>query len=120
MNELQQKELDLLKEFVKFCELHNLTYFLIGGTLLGAIRHLGFIPWDDDIDVGMPRPDYDRFCELAEKHFVGDIFFQSYRSDKGYPYIFSKLRNSNTTFIEKIYRHVPMNHGVYIDIFPLR
>ncbi|MCH5180668.1 MAG: LicD family protein [Erysipelotrichales bacterium] len=119
MNELQQKELDLLKEFTEFCKLHNLTYFLIGGTLLGAIRHSGFIPWDDDIDVGMPRPDYDMFCELAEKHFIGDTFFQSYRSDKHYPYVFSKLRNSNTTFIEKIYKHVPMNHGVYIDIFPI-
>ncbi len=119
MNELQQKERDLLKHFIDFCEKNHLTYFLIGGTLLGAIRHSGFIPWDDDIDVGMPRPDYDKFCQLAEKHFVGDIFFQSYRSDKHYPYIFSKLRDSNTTFIEKIYCHVPMNHGVYIDIFPI-
>lgn len=119
MNELQKVERDLLKEFVEFCEEHNLKYFLIGGTLLGAIRHKGFIPWDDDIDVALPRPDYDKFCSLAEKHFVGDTFFQSYRSDKHYPYVFSKLRNSNTTFVESIYKHVDMNHGVYIDIFPI-
>lgn len=119
MNELQTIEKNLLKEFIDFCDKYHLTYFLIGGTLLGAIRHSGFIPWDDDIDVAMPRPDYDRFCELAEKEFKGDTFFQSYRSDKNYPYIFSKLRNSNTTFIEKIYKHVNMNQGVYIDIFPI-
>lgn len=119
LNELQLIEKDLLCEYIKFCEQHNLTYFLIGGTLLGAIRHNGFIPWDDDIDVAMPREDYDKFCFLAEKYFIADTFFQSYRTDKNYPYIFTKLRNSNTTFVEKIYSRVSMNHGVYIDIFPI-
>lgn len=119
MNELQQKERDLLKIFVDFCNKHNLKYYLVGGTLLGAIRHKGFIPWDDDIDVAMLREDYDKFCELAAKEFTGDIFFQSYKTDKNYPYIFSKLRDSNTTFVEAIYKHVNMNHGVYIDIFPV-
>ena len=119
MNELQQIDSDLLKEYIDFCEKHNLTYFLMAGTLLGAIRHKGFIPWDDDIDVAMPREDYDRFCELAAKEFTGDIFFQSYKTDKHFPYVFSKLRNTNTTFIEAVYKHVDMNHGVYIDIFPI-
>lgn len=121
MNELQQKERDLLKIFIDFCDKNKLTYFLVGGTLLGAIRHKGFIPWDDDIDVAMPREDYDKFIVLASKHFTKDkdVFFQNYRTDKYYPYVFSKLRDSNTTFIEKIYKHVDMNHGVYIDIFPI-
>lgn len=119
MNELQQKERDLLKQYIDFCDKHNLKYFLMAGTLLGAIRHKGFIPWDDDIDVAMPREDYDKFCELAAKEFTGDTFFQSYKTDKNFPYVFSKLRDSNTTFIEKVYKHVDMNHGVYLDIFPL-
>ena len=119
MNELQQKERDLLKQYIDFCNKHNLKYFLMAGTLLGAIRHKGFIPWDDDIDVAMPREDYDKFCELAAKEFTGDTFFQSYKTDKNFPYVFSKLRDSNTTFIETVYKHVDMNQGVYLDIFPL-
>ena len=58
---LQMAELDLMKLFVRICEKHKLRYYMIGGTMLGAVRHKGFIPWDDDMDVGMPRPDYERF-----------------------------------------------------------
>ena len=92
MNELQQKERDLLKIFIDFCDENKLTYFLVGGTLLGAIRHKGFIPWDDDIDVAMPREDYDKFVSLASKRFTknNNVFFQNYRTDKHYPYVFSK------------------------------
>ena len=61
MNELQNKILEILKVFIKVCDKHNLKYYLKGGSVLGAIRHKGFIPWDDDIDVGMPRKDYDKF-----------------------------------------------------------
>ena len=66
---LEQKKImmDLLLEFTSFCEEHHLTYFLTGGTLLGAVRHKGFIPWDDDIDVGMPRSDYEKFITLYPK-----------------------------------------------------
>lgn len=119
MNELQKVELGLLKEFVDFCEKNHLKYYLSAGTCLGAIRHKGFIPWDDDIDVMMPRPDYDRFLEIGQEHFSGDIFLQTWKSDPYYPYNFSKLRDSRTTYIEKTYRFTPMNHGAWIDIFPL-
>ena len=63
MNALQEKQLNILKYFIKVCEKHNLQYFLVGGSTLGAIRHKGFIPWDDDIDIAMPYPDYMRFCQ---------------------------------------------------------
>lgn len=119
MNELQQIEFNLLKQFIEFCNKHNLKYFLVEGTALGAIRHQGFIPWDDDVDVAMPRKDYDKFIELGKKEFVGDVFLQTWETDPNYPYNFSKLRNSNTTFIEKTYKYNRMNHGVWIDIFPL-
>ena len=119
MNELQRIEFDLLKIFVAFCEKHNLKYYLSDGSTLGAIRHQGFIPWDDDIDVCMPRKDYDRFIELASKEFTGDVFLQTYKSDKYYTYAFAKLRNSNTTYVETYFKHSKINHGVWIDIFPL-
>ena len=119
MTELQEVELNLFKEFLAFCDKHNLKYYIIGGTLLGSIRHKGFIPWDDDIDIGMPRKDYDKFCELASKEFTGDIFLQTWKTDKNYPYNFAKLRDSRTTYIEKTYKFNNMNHGAWIDIFPM-
>ena len=70
-------ELDLLNNFIEICNKYKLTYFAIGGTLLGAIRHKGFIPWDDDIDIGMPREDYNKLLEIAKKEFKNPIFFQT-------------------------------------------
>lgn len=119
MNELQEVEFQLLKVFIEFCNKHHLQYFLVEGTALGAVRHQGFIPWDDDLDVGLPREDYNRFIELAKKEFTGDIFLQTYETDPNYPYNFAKLRDSRTTLVEKVFRYCNMNHGVWIDIFPL-
>lgn len=119
MNEFQSKCYELLKEFVKFCDEHDLTYYLIGGSALGAVRHKGIIPWDDDIDVALPRKDFDRFVELGSNHFTKDIFLQTYKTDKNYMFNFVKLRDSNTTFIEGQYKFCDMNHGIWLDIFPL-
>lgn len=119
MNELQNCQLELLKAFIKVCEKHNLTYFLVGGTCLGAVRHKGFIPWDDDIDVGLPREDYDKFIKL-QKEFEGTNFFiQTFETDKKYSYNYAKLRDSSTTYIENFYKTTQFNHGVWIDIFPI-
>lgn len=119
MNELQKIEFDLLKIFVEFCKKHDLKYYLSDGTALGAVRHSGFIPWDDDIDVCMPRYDYDRFIELGSKEFTGDVFLQTYKTDPYFVYAFAKLRNSKTTYVESYFKHSKINHGVWIDIFPL-
>lgn len=119
MNELQKIELDLFLCFDSICKNLNLKYFLVAGSALGAVRHGGFIPWDDDLDVGMYREDYDRFMESAPSLLPTGIFLQNYKTDPQYPYVFAKLRNSNTTFVEKLLSNFSINHGVYIDIFPL-
>ena len=119
MNDLQKTEFDILKTFVDICEKNKLRYYLVCGSALGAVKYSGFIPWDDDIDVALPRADYDRFCECASQFLPQHIFLQNFHTDPEFPHIFSKLRNSNTTFIEKGTSHLNINHGVYIDVFPI-
>ncbi len=119
MNSLQQKEFNLLKCFITVCEKLGLRYYLVCGTALGAVKYGGFIPWDDDVDVALCRKDYEEFCEKAQKLLPEGVFLQTYKTDERYPCVFAKLRDSNTTYIEKSCKSVPMNHGVYIDVFPL-
>lgn len=119
MNDLQKVELDLLQHFIEACEKLELPYFLVCGSALGAMRHGGFIPWDDDLDVGMYREDYNKFMEQAPAILPEGYFLQNYKTDPAYPNVFGKLRNSNTTYIEKTVANLNMNHGIYIDIFPL-
>lgn len=119
MNDLQVKEFELLKCFIEICEKLNLKYYLLNGSALGAIRHNGFIPWDDDVDVGLMREDYEAFLDKAPSFLPGYFFLQNYKTDPCFPAIYSKLRNSDTTFVEKSYSKLNINHGIYIDIFPL-
>ena len=114
-------ELDLLNEFSTVCEQYGLRWFAHAGTMLGAVRHHGFIPWDDDIDVVMPREDYERLCNLAPKVFLHPYFFQCEGTDHFFARTFSRLRNSRTTAIldnERPYSY-PFNQGIFIDIFPM-
>lgn len=119
MNELQKKEFELLQEFDRVCSRLGLPYFLVCGSALGAVKYGGFIPWDDDVDVAMYRQDYEKFLESAPELLDGRLFLQNYRSEPRFPQIYSKLRDSRTTYIEKTAASIPMNHGVFIDIFPL-
>lgn len=119
MTDLQKIEFDMLKEFVRICDELNLTYYLVCGSALGAVKYKGFIPWDDDLDVALPRPDYEIFCEKAQSMLPEHLFLQNYKTDPQYPLFMSKIRNSRTTFIESLYQNIKMNHGIYIDIFPL-
>lgn len=118
MNELQKCQLEILKEFIRVCKKHNLQYYLVGGSCLGAVRHQGFIPWDDDIDVAMPRKDYDKFITL-QNEFSKPYFIQTYKTDKNYIYNYAKVRNNDTTYIENFFASTQMNHGVWIDVFPI-
>lgn len=116
---LKKCQLEILAEFVKVCEQLGLRYYLMWGTLLGAIRHQGYIPWDDDIDVGMPREDYEKFMKLGQKRLPKHMFIQSCFTDEEYLVYFSKIRNSNTTFIETLMGKMKINHGIFIDIYPI-
>ena len=119
MTDLQNKEFEILKEFIEICDKLGLSYFLVCGSALGASKYHGFIPWDDDIDVALKRADYERFCQEAPAYLSPRFFLQTYKTDLNYPHVFAKLRNSETTYIEKSVSHIRMNHGIYIDIFPL-
>ena len=119
MNELQQCEFELLKVFTEICDQLQLRYFLVCGTALGAVKYQGFIPWDDDVDVALLREDYEVFIREAPRLLPEHIFLQNHQTERQSPIIFSKLRNSNTTYIEKTAAKLPVHHGVYIDIFPL-
>ena len=109
--------LDILKAFMKICKDNGLTYYCCAGTAIGAVRHHGIIPWDDDIDVIMPRPDYDRLLEIAKTADFGEYEIITPYDDETYPLYFSKLSNRNTTLIED--RQIPCVIGLYVDIFPL-
>lgn len=119
MNQVQQKERALLQCFVDVCGRLHIPYFLVCGSALGAVKYHGFIPWDDDVDVGLFRPDYERFLREAPPLLPERYFLQNYRTDPAFPQPFSKLRDSDTAFIETNKAHLPIHHGIYIDIFPL-
>ncbi len=113
--EMQQLELKILKHVIKFCEENNIKYFLYYGTLLGAIREKGFIPWDDDVDIAMPREDYDRFLKIYKD---SDRYISTHiDKDKDYYLPFAKVYDNHTYLDERSTQRIPM--GVYIDIFPI-
>jgi lipopolysaccharide cholinephosphotransferase len=109
----------ILQEFDRVCRILEIPYMLFAGTMLGAVRHEGFIPWDDDVDVIMMRKDYDRFLEQADAVLQRDSFFLQKEFSEHWPMFFSKLRLNHTTCLEKYHPRDPQTHqGVYIDIFP--
>ena len=116
---VKKVELEILKEFVGVCDKLNLRWYAGYGTVLGAIRHGGFIPWDDDIDVLMPRKDYEIFCEKAQELLPEHYFLQTLKTEENYYQPFAKVRRSNTTFWEEGTANDQINHGIYIDVFPL-
>lgn len=110
--------LDMICEFDNVCKKHGLTYYIIYGALLGAVRHKGFIPWDDDFDVAMPREDYEKFIKLSDE-FKHPYFLQTPYTDPEYFYSFAKIRNSNTTGVVHMFKYSKFNHGIWISILPL-
>ena len=118
LRKLQLVELDILKEFLRICKKHHLRYYALGGTLLGAVRHEGFIPWDDDIDVGMPRPDFRRFEKIAEKELPEYLHYCSFKKTKGYHHYVPRITDSRVKVIDES-AAVDAEKEAWIDIFPL-
>lgn len=119
MTKLQEIELEMLKILLDICNRLNLTYYLVCGSALGAVKYGGFIPWDDDIDVALPRKDYEMFLREAPKFLPDWCFLQNHRTDAQFPLLGSKLRDSRTTYVEMMCGKLEMHHGVFIDVFPL-
>lgn len=120
LRQLQMIELEMLLEVDRICKKNNIRYQIIGGTLLGAVRHGGFIPWDDDADVSMLRSEYEKFkralkTDLDESRF----YFQDFEETPGYRWSYGKLRRKGTLFVREFQEHMPYDQGVFIDIFPV-
>lgn len=116
---IQLLQLDLLSEIDRICRENNLKYYIIAGTLLGAVRHGGFIPWDSDIDIAMFRKDYDKLMEIGNSKIDEKYFIQSDKSDPNTRSSFAKVRINDTKFIEKGNKIKDSHYGFYVDIFPL-
>lgn len=117
MTDIQSRLLLLLDFFHNFCKENSLKYYAIGGTALGAMRHTGFIPWDDDLDVAMPRADYEKLRQLRKQKDTGEFVFEFPGENKDFVYTFAKMYDTSTTLIENT--RYKTKRGVFIDIFPL-
>lgn len=108
-------------DFSELCKKHGLRHYAIGGTLLGAIRHNGFIPWDDDLDIAMPRPDYEKFIRIADKELPCHLKFVYWKNTPELPVLFGKIQDCRKDFVEGLEKKLGcmLTNGVYIDIFPL-
>lgn len=114
---LQDRLYSIFRVFHEVCAKNAIKYYMLGGTMLGAIRHEGFIPWDDDIDVGMKRSDYEKFLLLSPREWPDNYLLKEPSGDGVYPYLFAKVIDVATTCVEDIGRGVEL--GCYIDVFPL-
>ncbi len=116
---MQLVELDMLVELDRVCRENNINYRITGGTLLGAVRHKGFIPWDDDADVNMLREDYEKFKKIAYKLNPDICYFQDHDTDPEYRWGYGKIRRTGTKYIRVGQEHLKCKTGIFIDVFPL-
>lgn len=116
---VQMTQLEIAKEVKRVCEENNIKYFLTAGTLLGAVRHKGFIPWDDDLDIGMLVEDYNRFCEIAPQRLGDKYILQTMETDISYPLTLAKVRKKGTVYVENKANQAN-KPGIYVDIIPYK
>lgn len=119
LHKMHRLQLMILTEVDRLCRQHNIKYTLCGGSLLGSIRHKGFIPWDDDIDISMLREDYDRFCKICEEELDKSKFFlQNTDTDPEYRFIYGRMLLNGTSYVRYGQEHMKFKNGIFIDIFP--
>ncbi len=119
LRRLQEIELEMMLELDRICEKYNIKYTIIGGTLIGAVRNKGFIPWDDDVDIAMLRPEYERFRKACKRNLdKSRFYFQDDRNTPGYRWGYGKLRRKGTLFLREYQEHMPYEQGVFLDVFP--
>ena len=116
---MQLVELDMIKELDRVCRKNNIGYVLTGGSLLGAVRHKGYIPWDDDADIAMLREDYERFKEHIDELDTEICFFQDHETDSEYRWGYGKLRRTGTKYVRIGQEHLKCKTGIFIDVFPM-
>ncbi|MGN0436125.1 MAG: phosphorylcholine transferase LicD [Wujia sp.] len=116
---MQLLELDMLKEFDRVCRENNIRYTIFGGSLLGAVRHKGYVPWDDDADIAMLRQDYERFKQVASQMDQDICYFQDHTTDSEYRWGYGKLRRTGTKFVRVGQEHLKCKTGVFVDVFPM-
>lgn len=118
LDRLHRELVVILQEIIRVCEVLHIDYFIQGGTAIGAYFDKGFVPWDDDIDLGMTRDNYTRFLREAPSVIQKGYFIQSFESEPDTPFYFCKVRKDNTLFIEEPYRNLNIHHGIFVDVFP--
>lgn len=113
--------LEIYDEFCKICDRHGLRYYVTDGNALGAVRHKGFIPWDDDLDVCMPRPDYEKFIEIAQRELPGHLKFVYWRNTPEYYWLFGKIQDARREVVERVEKQVGhmLSGGLFLDVFPI-
>ncbi len=119
IEEVQKKLLLILIEVDRICRKHHIKYSLEGGTLLGAIKYKGFVPWDDDIDIVMERKEYERFLKVCRSELKKEFFLQNNRTVSHFPLNYSKLHMRRTRYVQESTEHLKIHHGLFIDIFPV-
>ena len=118
LQRLHQELYRTLAEVIRVCEVCKIPYFIQGGSAIGALYNKGIVPWDDDIDVGMTRENYERFLREAPAHLSSEYFLEWFGSEPNTPFYFAKVKRNNTLFVEEIWRHMDIHHGIFVDVFP--
>ena len=118
LRKLQLVELEMLVELDRLCRKHNIKYIIDAGTLLGAVRHNGFIPWDDDIDIRMLRSDYDKFCQVCKQELAEEFFLQNHDTDSEYMWGYARILRKDTKYVRVNHEAIKSKTGIFIDIFP--
>ncbi len=116
---MQLLELDMLVDFDRVCKQHNIKYTILAGTMLGAVRHGGFIPWDDDADIGMLREEYEKFKKVTADLNPEICYFQDHTTDPNYRWAYGKLRRTGTEYVRVGQEHLKCKTGIFVDVFPL-